>query len=240
MLNLFLKMHKKKIIIVGIIVLIIIIGDISFSQYQKFYGKNLTVDEMKNNIEYYMKNNNYEKAEKFAVYYYGDSEMVRSDIKIAKENNFTSYSEIDKYEKQQNIKEKIEELQVEKNKAIETSQTAKSECINNFMTYYFNNEDSLTDDQKEKILDGILTLKSEFKKQNYLNSFTMSDYNTWNINYIEPQINMTKYEVYAFTRYTNPRDINKTTTKSSIYEQYCYSGNIYLYFDNDVLTSIQN
>ena len=66
------KIHKKKIIIVGIIVLIIIIGDISFSKYQRFYGKNLTTDEMKDNIEYYMKNNNYEKAEEFAIYYYGD------------------------------------------------------------------------------------------------------------------------------------------------------------------------
>ena len=168
------------------------------------------------------------------------NEIVHSDIETAKKNNFTSYSEIDKYKKQQNIKEEIEKLQVEKNKAIETSQTAKSECINNFMTYYFNNEDSLTDDQKEKILTDILTLKSEFKKQNYLNHFTMSDYDTWNINYIEPQIGMTKYEVYAFTRYTNPRDINKTTTQSNISEQYCYSGNVYLYFDNDVLTSIQN
>ena len=36
-----------------------------------------------------------------------------------------------------------------------------------------------------------------------------------------------------------PEDINKTVTMNGTHEQWCYSGNNYLYFDNGILTSLQ-
>jgi len=37
-----------------------------------------------------------------------------------------------------------------------------------------------------------------------------------------------------------PYDINRTTSKYGTHEQWCYKGGVYLYFDNDVLTSWQD
>lgn len=53
-----------------------------------------------------------------------------------------------------------------------------------------------------------------------------------------PQIGMTKEEILNYS-WGQPKDINKTTTKNGTHEQWVYSGNRYLYFDNDKLTGIQ-
>lgn len=55
----------------------------------------------------------------------------------------------------------------------------------------------------------------------------------------EPQIGMTKDEVIDST-WGKPNDINKTTTKYGTHEQWVYSGNRYLYFDGNELTSMQD
>lgn len=55
----------------------------------------------------------------------------------------------------------------------------------------------------------------------------------------EPKIGMTKDEAIDST-WGKPSDINKTTTKYGTHEQWVYSGNRYLYFEGDELTTIQD
>lgn len=55
---------------------------------------------------------------------------------------------------------------------------------------------------------------------------------------LEPKIGMTKSEVENST-WGRPQKVNKTTTKYGTHEQWVYSGNRYLYFDDGELTSIQ-
>lgn len=54
----------------------------------------------------------------------------------------------------------------------------------------------------------------------------------------EPTIGMTKTEVENST-WGKPKDINKTTTKYGTREQWVYKGYKYIYFENGVVTSIQ-
>ncbi len=53
-----------------------------------------------------------------------------------------------------------------------------------------------------------------------------------------PPIGCTKEEALSYYIWSKPSNINKTVTKNTIYEQYCYNGNRYLYFENNILTSI--
>lgn len=55
----------------------------------------------------------------------------------------------------------------------------------------------------------------------------------------EPSIGMTKNEVLNST-WGEPEDINKTTTKYGTSEQWCYNGNKYIYFEDGIVTSIQD
>lgn len=55
----------------------------------------------------------------------------------------------------------------------------------------------------------------------------------------EPKIGMTKTEAENST-WGKPKKINKTTTAYGVHEQWVYSGYKYLYFDDGILTSIQN
>lgn len=55
----------------------------------------------------------------------------------------------------------------------------------------------------------------------------------------EPTIGMTKEEVKNST-WGSPQKINTTTTRYGVHEQWVYSGHKYLYFDDGILTSIQN
>ena len=54
----------------------------------------------------------------------------------------------------------------------------------------------------------------------------------------EPYIGMTKEEAENST-WGSPKKINKTTTSYGVHEQWVYSSNRYLYFENGKLTSIQ-
>ncbi len=55
----------------------------------------------------------------------------------------------------------------------------------------------------------------------------------------KPNIGMTKDEVLNST-WGKPEDINKTTTKYGTREQWCYSGYKYIYFEDGIVTSIQD
>ena len=54
----------------------------------------------------------------------------------------------------------------------------------------------------------------------------------------EHSIGMTKTEVENST-WGKPKDINKTTTAYGTQEQWCYSGYKYIYFENGIVTAIQ-
>lgn len=56
---------------------------------------------------------------------------------------------------------------------------------------------------------------------------------------VEPAIGMTEYEVRNST-WGSPKDINKTTTAYSTYEQWVYRNYRYIYFENGIVTSIQD
>ncbi|MNK45804.1 hypothetical protein D3C87_645750 [compost metagenome] len=55
---------------------------------------------------------------------------------------------------------------------------------------------------------------------------------------VKPEIGMTHDEAINST-WGKPKDINTTTTADMVSEQWVYSGNRYLYFDNGILTTIQ-
>lgn len=55
----------------------------------------------------------------------------------------------------------------------------------------------------------------------------------------EPKLGMTKIEAENST-WGKPNKINKTTNAYGVHEQWVYSGYKYLYFDDGILTSIQN
>jgi hypothetical protein len=53
-----------------------------------------------------------------------------------------------------------------------------------------------------------------------------------------PTIGMTKEEVRN-SRWGEPEEINKTTTANIVYEQWVYPNYKYLYFEDGILTTIQ-
>ncbi len=55
----------------------------------------------------------------------------------------------------------------------------------------------------------------------------------------DPQIGMTAEEVRQ-SSWGSPEDINKTTTASTVHEQWVYSNNQYIYLDDGVVTAIQD
>lgn len=66
-----------------------------------------------------------------------------------------------------------------------------------------------------------------------------NDANSLKIEELEkPRIGMTKTEVKNST-WGKPTKINKTTTSYGVHEQWCYSNYKYIYFENGVVTSIQ-
>ena len=55
---------------------------------------------------------------------------------------------------------------------------------------------------------------------------------------VVPSIGMTAEEVRNST-WGEPEDINRTTTDYGVYEQWVYSNYRYIYFDNGIVTAIQ-
>lgn len=59
------------------------------------------------------------------------------------------------------------------------------------------------------------------------------------INKVSPKIGMSKAEVAYMSTWGKPKKINKTTTKQGTNEQWVYSGNRYVYFNDNEVTSMQ-
>ena len=55
-----------------------------------------------------------------------------------------------------------------------------------------------------------------------------------------PRIGMTQQQVVNDTNWGRPYDVNRTTSRSGVREQWVYGVRRYLYFDNGVLTAIQD
>ena len=109
--------------------------------------------------------------------------------------------------------------------------TAGKRCINKYMVFWDTNKTKHSE-LHDSVVENLIKLKHQYSLYNkyYVDS---------NMKVYKPKIGMTKNEVMAFTKYIAPEDINKTTTKSSISEQYCYSNGDYLYFENGILSTIQ-
>lgn len=112
---------------------------------------------------------------------------------------------------------------------------------NKLEAYYYDNNNK---NEKKKYEDE----KFSFDKENgnlYINivnknieyELTKKDYRITKRK--KPNIGMTKDEVLNST-WGEPEDINKTTTKYGTREQWCYSGYKYIYFEDGIVTSIQD
>jgi hypothetical protein len=51
---------------------------------------------------------------------------------------------------------------------------------------------------------------------------------------------MTAKQVIEKSSWGKPQSINRTTTRHGVHEQWVYGSRSYLYFENGVLTAIQN
>lgn len=116
--------------------------------------------------------------------------------------------------------------------------------VESYETYYDNNgltimdsTDRITINEKGNL---VYTTKDYLGKEVYDEYMIISRNTEIPIAYkkSEPTIGMTKSEVENST-WGNPNKINKTTTQYGVHEQWVYSGNRYLYFDDGILTSIQ-
>lgn len=106
------------------------------------------------------------------------------------------------------------------------------------------NEIALTRERTTKeIIDGICEkYKINTKNKTISNDNKIYKYESADTNFPEklkkPTIGMTKVQAENST-WGKPIRINKTTTSYGVHEQWVYYGNRYLYFDNGLLTSIQ-
>lgn len=116
--------------------------------------------------------------------------------------------------------------------------------VESYETYYDNNgltimdsTDRITINEKGNL---VYTTKDYLGKEVYDEYMIISRNTEIPISYkkSEPTIGMTKSEVENST-WGKPNKINKTTTQYRVHEQWVYSGNRYLYFDDGILTSIQ-
>lgn len=118
--------------------------------------------------------------------------------------------------------------------------------IDNNTLYIFKTDTSSNDlnnaKYKMKYEEGKLLYEYIPNSNTFITTFAKTSDNT-KLKSIEkmqnPSIGMTKAEVEAST-WGKPEDINKTTTKYGTREQWCYDGYKYIYFENGVVTSIQD
>jgi hypothetical protein len=55
----------------------------------------------------------------------------------------------------------------------------------------------------------------------------------------EPRIGMSQRDILSNTSWGQPNGVHRTTTQSGVHEQWVYYGSRYLYFENGILTTIQ-
>lgn len=80
------------------------------------------------------------------------------------------------------------------------------------------------------------TINSKFNDSMPTNSYIKDNGEITEIK--APEIGMNKYEVIDST-WGSPEKINKTMTSYGKHEQWCYSNYRYIYFENEIVTSIQ-
>lgn len=239
---------KKKVIISSILAILflgIICISIYYSDYQYKTGYNLTTEQKQTNIEKLVSKKDYLGAKTLSQnYYYTDNNLEEyarysSLIIVCKNHNLTSFKDAEeqskKNKKESDEKSKDNKLFNEIGDEINTiginnmTEEQYISYINRYMDYVLNGGS-----KRDEAINKLIDLKNRYTKLFYF--FSYSGNNA--IRSITPTIGMTKREVIALTKYSNPKDINTTTTKYGTREQYCYYGS-YLYFENGVLTTIQ-
>jgi hypothetical protein len=106
----------------------------------------------------------------------------------------------------------------------------------NFLQQYFMNEKYGT----YFLEDNLLKFKNTLGEISYIYSKNSDDFNSIEVQKLEePKIGMTKEEVLNST-WGKPQDINTTTSRYGTNEQWCYSQYRYIYFENGIVTSIQD
>lgn len=235
------KFNKKLFISLGLIFIVIII--ISFmaeskannKAIQEAYqtGKGLTNDEKNKNIQELIAKKDYDGAKILADnYYYYDKDIKKhsqylNDILISKKGKSSSEKDKLNYELDK-ITTKLNSVGIDKLTKEETIF-----FINKYMNFWDANKDNHSEFH-DIVVENLLKLKQRYYKLRKTGVILDSNMKLYN-----PQIGMSKSEVIAFTKYINAKDINKTTTKYSTHEQYCFSNGDFLYFENDKLTTIQ-
>lgn len=95
----------------------------------------------------------------------------------------------------------------------------------------------------KKVFKSGKTLDLNYNKENNTITDNIGTYIKQDILSVEkmktPSIGMTKSEILKST-WGKPKDINRTTTKYGTHEQWCYNNYKYIYFENDIVTSIQD
>lgn len=249
------KITKKKLIIFGVILLFIIILIVNQNAYKT--GEGLNDETKKINIDNLVKQYNYDKAIELADnYYYYDKNLDKHQkyllyIQVCKENNLNSLDEAEKKLSEKNSsKSKDSSNKKEENEAKKVTDEFKKitddinaiginnlteeqtvSFINKYMVFWDTNKVK-HNELHDQVVENLIKLKQKYYLQNkyYIDS---------NMKVYKARIGMTKDEVVAFTKYIEAEDINKTTTKYSTREQYCYSNGDYLYFENGILSTIQ-
>ncbi|BCZ47613.1 hypothetical protein psyc5s11_36800 [Clostridium gelidum] len=254
----FSNISKKKKIIIGVLLMIVLIGCIGgylhYDNYKYQTGYNLTEDKKLSNINKQLTKNNYEGAETLVDNYFADNLDLRDfyiiRIKLCQVNQITSLNDLTEEQKRISINEQLAKHNYD-------------EAISLLDSYFPNNSGYLNKvkmcrDKNFSSLDGAEQLiekndretkreEKEAKDKQDAEYKEKADIANEILRKNEEEIRktkgvsigMTKSEVLA-SSWGKPKDINKTTTKYGTNEQWVYSGNRYLYFDNGILTSIQN
>lgn len=179
------------------------------------------------------------------------NELVKNELqKIYDENNDYT-STISNIEKYNNINELNEDIEIITDKTYSRMLYIEAE---NIIGKYGKIENIGLHDGIETVVTNysLITPNSEYydevsKKINYVRKVYRDKYiKEWGVEPVgeefelkEPQIGMTESEVINNTTWGRPKDINKTTTKYGVSEQWVYDNYKYLYFEDGVLTTIQ-
>lgn len=182
---------------------------------------NITEDDKRNSINEQLAEKNYDRAEGLVLHYFDDETSTKNNyfeqVELCRKNNLTSLDEGEKIQEENKLK-------AEENKRKAEEDLRKAE------------------ENLRKIQEEGRKLDEEIAKRNNIGVSELPWKNadtTPNIEKVNPYIGMTKDEALKST-WGKPKDINKTTTKYGTDEQWVYNGNKYLYFENGILTTIQN
>lgn len=108
-------------------------------------------------------------------------------------------------------------------------------------TYAYDIIKKIPNTYKGKYAEDIKITKAQIKrKSDEVTDEWDAQENQEKIQNTDPQIGMTKEEVINDTRWGKPENVKRTTTQYGIEEQWIYGGYKYLYFEDGVLTVIQD